>query len=282
MRLDNAVRTDLAPNLHGVVVVRHGRLVTERYYEGADEIGPGPAVRTAFGPDVLHDMRSVTKSIVGLLYGIAFADGKVPHPDQPLLAQFPEYGDLAADTRRARWSIAHALTMTLGIDWNEEDVSYRDPANSDTAMEAAADRYRFVLERPIVANPGERWVYCGGAAALIGRLIAKGTGLTLPDFARVNLFDPLGIHAFEWRRGLDGEPRAASGLRMKPRDLARIGQLVLDRGFWAGRSLVSSSWLEMSLTPKVATRRAGRRYGYHWYMGDNISAVGTPIQRNEQ
>lgn len=281
-RIDDAVRGGRARNVHGVVVARGGRLVVERYYAGADEIAARPAAHIVFGPNVLHDLRSVTKSIVGLLYGIALAAGKVPAPEQPLLAQFPEYGDLAADARRARWTVAHALTMTLGTEWNE-DVSYRDPSNSETAMEEAADRYRFILDRPFVAEPGARWNYCGGATALIARLIAKGTGQTLPEFARAALFDPLGIRAFEWRRAGDGEPRAASGLRMMPRDVARVGQLVLDGGFRSGRSIVPFAWLEMSCAPKIAIdagSRAGRRYGYHWYIAD-VRTDG-PAPRSEQ
>ena len=151
-------------------------------------------------PETLHDLRSVTKSIVGLLYGIALDRGLVPPPDAPLLAQFPEYSDLAADPRRARLTIAHALTMTLGMEWDEQRP-YTDPANSEIAMENAPDRNRFILERPFVAAPGERWIYSGGAVALIGDLIAKGTGRTLPDFARQALFAPLGITTFEWAEG---------------------------------------------------------------------------------
>src|SRR5205807_491308 len=84
----------------------------------------------------LHDLRSATKSIVGLLYGIALAAGKVPAPDQKLLAQFPEYPDLAGDPRRAAWTVGHVLTMTLGTEWDEQ-LSYTDPRNSETAMDGA-------------------------------------------------------------------------------------------------------------------------------------------------
>src|SRR2546423_1798139 len=79
--------------------------------------------------------------------GIALRDGKVPSPDAPLLAQFPQYADIGDREQRSRWTIAHALTMTPGIEWNE-DLSYDDPRNGQTAMEAAADHYRYVLERP--------------------------------------------------------------------------------------------------------------------------------------
>jgi CubicO group peptidase (beta-lactamase class C family) len=181
-----------------------------------------------FGPDTLHDLRSVTKSIVGLLYGIALDRGLVPPPEAPLLAQFPEYPELATDPQRARLTILHALTMTLGMEWDEQRP-YTDPANSEIAMERAPDRYRYILERPFVAAPGERWIYSGGAVALLGHLIAKGAHTTLPEFARQALFAPLGITTFEWAEGADGVASAASGLRLRPMDLLRIGKLDLDQ-----------------------------------------------------
>ena len=254
-------------NLHSVLVVQDGNIAFERYFSGLDETrGQPTAGEVVFGPDVQHDLRSVTKSLVSLLYGIALADKRVPPPDQPLLAQFPEYPELAHDPQRAGLTIANALTMTLGMQWNEH-VSYMDPANSETAMDAAADRFRYVLERPIVAAPGEVWIYSGGAVALIGRLIEKGTGQPLEDYARSVLFEPLGIDKFSWAKGQDGEAIAASGLRLTPRELARVGQLVLARGQWKGKTIVPAAWLDACFTP-AATVRDGQSYGYFWRVGE--------------
>src|SRR5262249_38292260 len=148
--------------------------------------------RVAFTAERHHDLRSVTKSMIGLLYGIALADGKVPPLDAPLLAQFPQYDDLPDMPQRRGWTIRHAITMTLGMDWNEE-ISYDDPRNGQTAMERAPDRVRYVLEQPIVAVAGERWTYSGGATTLIGKIIEKGVGASVHDYARRVLFDPLGL-----------------------------------------------------------------------------------------
>jgi CubicO group peptidase (beta-lactamase class C family) len=266
-RLEQAIADGRVWGLHGVVIARGGRLVLERYFEGNDDIrGRGPVGRVAFGPETPHDLRSVTKCIVGLLYGIALADGKVPHPETPLYSVFPDYADIGATGGRDKLTIAHALTMTLGTDWPERGIPYSDPSNSEVAMDAAADRYRFILERPIVAEPGTKWNYNGGATALLGRLIAKGSGKSLPDYARSALFAPLELDATQWCTGRDGEPVAASGLSMLPRDLARIGQLVLQRGAWLGRQVVPSAWLQASFRPAV-TINDYRRYGYHWYLG---------------
>jgi CubicO group peptidase (beta-lactamase class C family) len=154
-----------------------------------------------FGPDTLHDMRSVTKSIVGLLYGIALANGCVPTPEAKLVEQFMEYPDLSTDPARQRLTVGHALTMTLGTEWDEMTIPYTDPRNSEIAMDRAADRYRYILERPVVEPPGLHWTYNGGTTALLARLIAKGTGRPLEDFAREVLFEPLGITRTEWQRG---------------------------------------------------------------------------------
>ena len=262
-----AFRTSTSlPNLHSVLVLHEGRIAFERYFSGLDETrGQAPA-EVVFGPDTQHDLRSVTKSLVSLLYGIALADKRVPPVNTPLLSQFPEYPDLARDPQRANLTIANALTMTLGMQWNEQ-LSYLDPANSETAMDAAPDRYRYVLARPIVAAPGEVWIYSGGAVALVARVIEKGTGQALADYARSALFEPLGIDKFSWVKGTDGEAIAASGLRLTPRELARVGQLVLARGQWDGRTIVPAAWLDASFTP-AATVRDGQSYGYFWRVGE--------------
>lgn len=273
-KLDEAAGTEDFANLHGVVIARGGKLVLERYYEGADERRGSRSLGTVeFGPEVKHDLRSVSKSVVGLLYGIALADGKVPDLDQPLVDQFPAYKDLAADPQRRRMTVQHALTMTLGTEW-DEDLPYTDPRNSETAMDRAADRTRYVLERPFVAEPGSQWTYNGGATAVLARLIGRGTEQPLLDYARERLFEPLGIADVEWIAYAGGEPIAASGLRMRPRDLAKIGQLVLDRGAWGESRVVSSEWLDQSFTPRV---RANDEldYGYHWWLGKS-KADGRP------
>jgi CubicO group peptidase (beta-lactamase class C family) len=190
----------------------------------------------------------------------------VPAPERPLLEALPEYADLATEPRHKRLTVAHALTMTLGFEWNE-DIPYQDPANSEIQMEIAPDRYRYIFSRPFIADPGKRWIYGAAATELIGRLITNGTGQSLPDYARANLFDPLGIGETVWANGSNGQPAPASGLRMTPRDLARIGQLILNRGQWDGTRVVPPAWLDASFAPHVSADEF-RRYGYFWYSGD--------------
>ncbi|MEU5725656.1 serine hydrolase [Micromonospora sp. NPDC047738] len=263
-RLHETRRAGKVGGLHAVVAVRGGETLLA-YYGAGEDFSWGTSLGVVeFGPETLHDVRSVTKSVTALLYGIALGQGSVPHPAEPLLRQFPEYTDLAADPERARLTVEHALTMSLGLEWRE-DLPYDNPANAEIAMELAPDRYRYVLERPILEPPGAHWSYCGGAAALLGRLITAGTGQPLPQYGREALFAPLGIHSFEWMTGADGVASAASGLRLAPRDLARIGELVLAEGAWDGHQIVPAGWIHTMLQPRLRTDWGGQ-YGYQWYV----------------
>ncbi len=281
-RLAQAQRDGKVVGLHTLLVSKGAELVFEHYGQGDDQSGVyagGLAYFVVFSvPDVPHDLRSVSKSVVGLAYGVALAAGKVPPPEAKLYEQFPEYPDLAGQPGRDRLTVHHALSMTLGFDWDEFTVPYGKPGNAEIDMEASPDRYRFILERPIVAEPGTKWIYCGGATALLGHLIAKGTGETLLAYCQAALFDPMGFGPVTWEKGKDGEFRAASGLRLLPRDLLKIGQLVLAGGIWSGRQLVPRNWLKRALTP-AATIADARRYGYHWYLG--ASPAG-PFQQWER
>jgi CubicO group peptidase (beta-lactamase class C family) len=264
-RLDEGVKSGELDNLHAVFVVRRGKLAVERYYQGTDERWGTPLGTVAFNAATLHDLRSVSKSIVGLLYGIALGEGKVPALDMPVLESFPQYKDLARDKRRHGIRISHVLSMTMGLDWNEE-LPYTDPRNSDYAMERTFDRYRYVLERPIAASPGQSWRYSGGSTAILGHLIVKGTGMSLLDFARARLFAPVDIDVAEWTPGLNAEPAAASGLRLRAPDLARVGQLMLQQGRWGDRQIIPSDWVTACVTPRIATPFEAIQYGYQWWV----------------
>ena len=271
-RLAQAERDGRVRGLHTLLVSQGGKLVFEHYGQGEDAAsGGGPLGHVVFSPDVPHDLRSVTKSVVGLVYGIALAAGKVPPPEAKLYAQFPEYADLAGQAGRDRLTIHHVLSMTLGFDWDELTIPYGDPRNGEDAMERAPDRLRYILERPIVSEPGVHWTYCGGATALLGSLIARGTGESLPAYCHRVLFDPMGFGPVAWSKGKDGEYRAASGLRLLPRDLLKIGELVRGRGVWNGAQLLPPDWGKRVMTPAVVIED-GRRYGYHWYLGASVAA----------
>lgn len=275
-RLEAAMADGTLGGMHAVAVARGGGLVAESYRDGPDEtIGDALGV-VHMTANTLHDLRSVSKSVVSLLYGIALERGLVPPLDAPIVDSFPEYPEIGADAARRRITVRDALNMTMGLEW-DESLPYSDPRNSEIAMENAPDRFRFALDRPIVEPPGGRWIYSGGAVALVGEIIARGAGMDLTEFARAALFAPLGIGTFDWWRGKDGRPAAASGLRLTARDLLRIGAMVLEGGVFEGREVVSRPWLTDSFQASVEAW-PGTGYGHLWYHNSvDVPALGRKL-----
>ena len=250
--------------LHGVYAEYKGQTIADVYFRGADRNWGTKLPVRDHGPDTLHDLRSISKSITSLLYGIALDRGLVPPVSESLIAQFPQYPDLANDIARRSITIEDALTMQMGIQWSE-DLPYTDPRNSEIAMELSDDRYHFVLSRPMTGTPGKTWVYNGGATALVAAIIERGTGMRLEQFTDEALFAPLGITSFEWAKGRDGIAAAASGLRLSARALATIGRMIKADGLHDGQRIVSQAWLSASRTPRTRTA-VGLRYGYFWWL----------------
>jgi CubicO group peptidase (beta-lactamase class C family) len=262
-----------------VLVVRDGVLAFERYFSGTDAIWAKPLGRVTFGPETLHDARSVSKSVVSILFGIAHGIGAIPDLDAPLARVFPEYAkgreqDLAGRTLR------HALTMTAGLGWDELTHPYWDPRNDEHGMWASSDPLGYALSRKPVAAPGAQFAYNGGMPTLLGSAIERATGQSLDRFARERLFGPLGVTQTEWVQHESGLVVAPSGLRLYPRDMARFGQLVLDDGRFGERQLVPADYLRAALSPQVKTGwEAIPSYGYQWWISQLPFAMGNGGQR---
>jgi CubicO group peptidase (beta-lactamase class C family) len=280
--LQNRLRAGEIPNLHSTLVIQHGQVIAEWYFEGTDEGRGRPLNSVKFGPETLHDVRSVTKSIVSLLFGIAIADHAVPSLDSPVLDSFPEYKDLQTVERR-KIRLRDLLPMTSGLRWDER-YPYTDIRNGENAMNAAPDRYRYILSQPIDSLPGTQWRYSGGDVALIGAVIERSTKIPLDIYAEKKLFGPLGITEFVWRRDNSGIPIAASGLRMLPRDMAKIGLLVLHNGRDpSGHQIVPESWIRESTSPHVTLFTENDctiKYGYFWWLGTGCKAPWYGAQGN--
>lgn len=251
---------------HSVLVLRNGRLIYERYFIGLDQRWGVSLGAVQHGPATLHDMRSISKSVVSLLAGIAVDRGWIA-VDQSVFAFFPEYAELRTP-EKDRITLRHLLTMSAGFEWNE-DLPYSNPRNNETAMNSAVDAVRYVLERPLAHEPGKIYTYSGGSAALLAAILQKVSGgMDVEMLSKTLLFDPLGITHFEWVRYND-RPVVASGLRLSARDLAKIGQLVLDKGRWRGREIVSASWIAESLAPQI-NGQGVFFYGYQWWLGRSL------------
>jgi CubicO group peptidase (beta-lactamase class C family) len=261
-----------AANLHAVAVARGGKLVYEHYLSGEDEIWGRAVGRVAFAWDTRHDLRSVTKSITALVAGIAFDRGWLKDLDAPVFSFFPEYAELRTP-QKERITLRHLLTMTAGFAW-DESPAYGNPANSERGMDAAPDPVRHVLMQKMAAEPGAAYNYCGCAAVLLEAILKKVTGSPLDLLAKDYLFAPLGITDVEWTRFGNGEVLGHGGLRLRARDLLKIGQLVLDRGAWQGRQIVSRDWIAQATAPQI-NGEGLYFYGYQWWLGRSL------VQRRE-
>lgn len=257
-------------NIHAVVVARRGKLVMERYFTGADERWGTQLGDVKHAPDVMHDLRSISKSVVALTVGIALGDGNFPALDSPVFDAFPEFATLATPEKR-KITFRQLLTMSSGFAW-DETIPYSNPANSELRLINSANPVRYVLEQPLAAAPSEIYNYNGGNTTLLAAVVAKLTGKGIEDYAREKLFAPLGITASEWvRMPASGEAAAASGLRLRPRDTAKLGQLMLTDGQWNGRQILPMGWAADSVKPRI--NGAGVYfYGYQWWLGRSLLA----------
>jgi CubicO group peptidase (beta-lactamase class C family) len=252
-------------NIHSVLVARGGKLVFERYLRGSDEV-PGRIYGTrvetiTFDVDTLHNMKSVSKSVASLVVGAAIDRGLIRSLDEPIFSFFPELSDLRSP-EKDRIQLSHVLTMSMGLRWVEATPATGDD-NDEVRMHMASDPCRYVLSLPVTAPAGQQFFYNTGA--LLSAVVRKATGRPLDEFARETLFEPLGIAGFEWGR-VRGDSDAGGGLRLRPRDMAKIGQLVLAGGRWKDRQIVSKTWIESSTAPKL-NATDGQSYGYLWWLG---------------
>ncbi len=257
-------------NIHAVVVVRRGKLVFERYFAGQDERWTLGSGSTRFSPTEKHDIRSISKSVTSLLVGIALAEGKFPPLDSPVIDFYPQYADLRT-AEKARITFRHLLTMSHGLVW-DENVAWSDPKNNERLMFEAKDPYRYTLEQPVALPPGMLFNYSGGATTLLAGALMKATTRKIDDYAKEKLFTPLGITDFEW---LDfagsSEIAAFGGLRLRPRDLAKIGQLLASGGLWDGKRVLREGWVAESTKPRLNTEAPlWFYYGYQWWLGRSL------------
>jgi len=254
---------EASTNIHSVLVLRHGQLVAELYRSGADRsIYSLWASQRPFTPADLHDMRSVSKSVVGLLYGILLDRGKVPEIDRSVASLFPEYAALQ-DTSRRAILVRHLLTMTAGLEWTEPSPVRRVSSTDETGLAFRPCAYSYVFQRDVVASPGTQFTYSGGLTAVLAEIMERATKRPLRQLAEENLFGPLGIADWQWVGDVYGRPLAAAGLRLRPRDLAKLGAMMLARGEWQGRRVVPADWIAQSIAPGIATAVGG--YGFQWW-----------------
>ncbi len=240
--------------MDSIIIVRGGYLVFEAY--------PGPL----YTADYYHTQQSVTKSFMSCLVGLAIREGILPGVNTSVLDLFSERSPDNVDDRKERMTVGHLLTMTSGVEWDESTYFFNDTErNSLTRMVLSEDCIDHFLSLPMVAEPGEQWVYNSGGPIALAALIEELSDYDLMDFAEEYLLEPIGIEGAVMVKTLSGYYQGGGGLYLKPRDMARFGYLYLNGGRWDGQQVLPLDWVldstrfQVYLPPSLG-------YGYLWYL----------------
>jgi CubicO group peptidase (beta-lactamase class C family) len=290
--IDAEIRSGRYGYVDRVLVIRRGRLAFDRRYRhDYDRVyGDSARVETALGTHDLggpynyfsawwhpyyrrgdlHTLQSVTKTFTSIVIGVAATRGDFPSIDRPVLSFFDGARVANVDDRKRRMTVRHLLTMTAGLDW-DENRPYGDTANSAIRMEGSYDWVRFAIDRPMAEEPGRRFNYNSGASQLLAHVFRRATGVDIEDYAARHLFAPLGITDWFWKRTPAGPVDTEGGLYLRSEDLAKLAYLFLRDGAWDGKQLVSRDWVRASVAPAVATgpAPAAPRYGLKWWLYRN-------------
>ena len=254
-RLVLAVSNGDLPNTHSVLIARHGELVFEQYFYGFDR-------------ETRHDLRSASKTVTSMLIGAAIDADRLPGTDVQALPYFPRYRQLANwDPRKAQITLHHLLTMSSGLDADDsrqDSVAAEDNYQSQSEQ---PDWMRFVLDAPMIEDPGVVSRYGTANPLLLGGILHQALGGSEEWFAHQRLFGPLAISNYHWQVDPTGIVYQGGGLYLQPRDLAKLGQMVLDKGIWNGRRVLAESWIQQSTQKYGPLQNVGgkNQYGYLWW-----------------
>lgn len=269
--LGETVRKGELQKITSVLVLVDGTLVYEEYWNGAER-------------ETQHDIRSASKTVTGMLVGLAIDRGAISGVDAKVFDVFPERRGTARnpDPRKLQVTVEDLLTMSslLECDDNNEFSS-----GNEERMYVIEDWLGFVLDLPIkgfapwVTKPqdspyGRSFSYCTAGVFALGAVVERATGKSVPDFARETLFAPLGIEKVGWLFSPLGQAQTGGGTRFRSRDLAKLGQLYLDGGRWHGRQVVPAAWVAASMAAHVQATETDT-YGYLWWRRDFVSGDRT-------
>jgi CubicO group peptidase (beta-lactamase class C family) len=273
--LDKALLTEMTkkiidgtyPNVHSVLIIKDGKLVFEEYFYEYDR-------------SKLHGLRSATKSIVSALTGIAIEKGFIKSKDETILPFFPEYNFNNNSNEKKKITIEHLLTNQSGLDC---DITDPKSEGNETIMSNSDDWIKFTLDLPMIDSAGGKGRYCSGNPITLGRIIEKTTNQQLPEFARQTLFKDLGIHDFNWNFKPDkSSSETFCQIYLNSRDMAKFGLLYLKKGKWNNKQVISSDWVQQSLTKHSVVQ--GVNYGYLWWIKyldvDGVRYYGKAAQGN--
>jgi CubicO group peptidase (beta-lactamase class C family) len=206
------------------------------------------------------------------LIGIAIKEGSISGTNVKMLDYFQEYDIENMSSQKQSITLEHMLTMSAGLDWDELDYLYTDPQNTNYQWRRSDDMIKFVLDRPMEYTPGEVQDYNSGLSELLAAIVQKATGIRADSFALEKLFTPLGIDDFYWPINKNGYARGGGGMRLVPRDMAKLGYLHIKNGNWENKQILSEDWITESGKRQIIARHISNFwYGYQfWVAGDGM------------
>jgi CubicO group peptidase (beta-lactamase class C family) len=244
-------------NIDSILIVREGRLVFEEYFNYHSRTNA-------------HDLASVTKSITSILIGLAIEQGYIGSIQEKVLMYFPEYLPLQQeDPRKEDLTIEDLLTMRSGLecdDWDPASRSYYLKIQPDRP-----DEVKYILNIPLEITPETDFSYCTWGTVVLNALLIKTIGMELSEFANQCLFQPLGIRSVFWDGPFSTWKNMYGVALMTSRDMAKIGQLMLQTGKWNGEEIIPEAWIEQSTRqsePLPFNTTWGKGYGYLWWISD--------------
>jgi CubicO group peptidase (beta-lactamase class C family) len=254
--------------IHSLLIYKDDSLVVERYFWG-------------YGRENLHVCYSVTKSVTSALIGIAIDKGNLNGVNGKILSFFPEYTNIRAKSEwKSSITLDHVLSMSAGFNWDEFTFPYTDPRNDITDFINSSDWIKYILDLPVIYEPGTVFTYNSGCSTLLGEVIYKTTNVKADQFCETNIFDPLGIVNWQWERGPDNVINTFGGLRLRPVDMLKFGRLYLKKGKWNGEQLISESWVDNSTATKININ-GNNEYAYQWWRYTNAGSTGRVLQVND-
>jgi CubicO group peptidase (beta-lactamase class C family) len=270
--LTKLILEDSFPNIHSLLIARNNKLVYENYFSGKDERWGWNLGYVKHAADSLHDIRSISKSVVSACIGIAIGQHKINSIDDPIFNYLPGYVQFKNE-QNGQITIRHLLTMSSGLKW-DEDVPHGSSANNETQMERSRNPVEYVLGLPMENRPGNVWNYNSGGVQVLAEIIRTTCGEKIDDYANEYLFEPLGIKTYTWTRSQKDFPAAASGLRLASRDLLKFAMLYLNNGNWKGRQILSPNWVHETMESQISREKDTPAKGYGFLFWTQIDSVG--------
>jgi CubicO group peptidase (beta-lactamase class C family) len=273
----NKIRCGKYKEVHSMLIFKDNKLVFEEYFKGHKYKWDAPKHHgelVTWDRDILHSIMSDTKSITSACIGIAIDKGLIKSVHQSIFDYLPEHQHLNTDGKD-KITTEHLLTMTSGLEGDEWSAPYSSSDNPATGIWFTyKDPITYILERPLIDEPGTSFSYFGGNMIVLGEIIKNAAKMTIEEFSGKYLFEPLGIDSFNWSLKFEnGVIETAGGLKITPRAMVKIGATFLNKGVWNGKQIISKQWVEKSATsfpgnnginiPGEDSGRVG--YSYSWW-----------------